>query len=173
MYTIQLCTMSHHFMQSHICRMHACLAVTCHLHFWQNNGDLLFATEVTPCMNSCRCSDNLHLKQILFLNISSPVAKIKHARMHTRTHTRIHTHTLLNNSFIAGEAPSRHNFTHTFIPQTLDMVHADSQITSCNTCHPLPSPAQWYHPKAEHQTYCPKTEMCHIHVENKSVGTQE
>ena len=23
-------------MQSHIRRVHACLAVTCHLHFWQN-----------------------------------------------------------------------------------------------------------------------------------------
>ena len=27
--------------KSHIGRVHACLAVTCHLHFWQNDGDLL------------------------------------------------------------------------------------------------------------------------------------
>ena len=27
--------------------MHACLAVTCHLHFWQNDRDLLRATAVT------------------------------------------------------------------------------------------------------------------------------
>ena len=42
-HTIQLCTMSHHFMQSHICRVHARLAVTCHLHFQQNDQDLLLA----------------------------------------------------------------------------------------------------------------------------------
>ena len=35
-----------HFMQSHIRKVHACLAVTCHLHFWQKNWDLLHATVV-------------------------------------------------------------------------------------------------------------------------------
>ena len=30
-----------HFMQSHIRTVYACLAVTCHLHFWQNDRDLL------------------------------------------------------------------------------------------------------------------------------------
>ena len=34
-------------MLSHICKVYACLAVTCHLHFWQNDRDLLHATEVT------------------------------------------------------------------------------------------------------------------------------
>ena len=38
-YTIQPCTVSRHFMQSHIRRVHACLAVTCHLLFWQNGRD--------------------------------------------------------------------------------------------------------------------------------------
>ena len=33
-----------HFMQSHIRKVYACLAVTCHLHFWQNDQDLLRAT---------------------------------------------------------------------------------------------------------------------------------
>ena len=42
-YTIQPC----HFMQSQICKVHACLAVTCHLHFSQNDHDLLCATVVT------------------------------------------------------------------------------------------------------------------------------
>ena len=28
-----------HFMQSHIRKVHACLAVTCHLHSWQNDRD--------------------------------------------------------------------------------------------------------------------------------------
>ena len=39
-YTIQSCTTSRHFMQSHVRKAHACLAVTSHLHFWQNDRDL-------------------------------------------------------------------------------------------------------------------------------------
>ena len=46
-----LCTLYNHapchFMQSHIRKMHACLAVTFHLHFWQTDRDLLRATAVT------------------------------------------------------------------------------------------------------------------------------
>ena len=45
-YTIQLCTMSRHFMQSHIRSVFACLAVTCHVHFWQNDRDHLRVTAV-------------------------------------------------------------------------------------------------------------------------------
>ena len=40
-------TMPCHFMQSHIHRVLVCLAVTCHLHFWHNDQDLLCATMVT------------------------------------------------------------------------------------------------------------------------------
>ena len=36
-----------HFMQSHICKVYARLAATCHLHFWQNLWDFLCATVVT------------------------------------------------------------------------------------------------------------------------------
>ena len=46
-YTIQPC----HFMQRHIHKVHACLAVTCHLHFWQNDQGLLRATAVTRGWN--------------------------------------------------------------------------------------------------------------------------
>ena len=49
-YTIQPCTiimLSHHFMQNHIRRVHGCLAVTSHLHIWQNDRDFLHATVVT------------------------------------------------------------------------------------------------------------------------------
>ena len=35
-----------HFMQSHIHKVHACLVVTCHQHYWQNDQDLLRATAV-------------------------------------------------------------------------------------------------------------------------------
>ena len=38
-------------MQSHIYKVCACLAVTCHLHFWQNDGGLLRATVVTQGWN--------------------------------------------------------------------------------------------------------------------------
>ena len=49
-YTIQPC----HFMQNHIRKVHVCLAVTCHLHFWQNDRDLLPATVVTRGWNICQ-----------------------------------------------------------------------------------------------------------------------
>ena len=49
--SIQWCTVSRHFMLSHIRRVHACLAVTCNLHFWQNGRDLLRATAVTRGWN--------------------------------------------------------------------------------------------------------------------------
>ena len=40
-----------HFMQSYVRTMYACLAVTCHLHFWQNDWDPLRATAVTRGRN--------------------------------------------------------------------------------------------------------------------------
>ena len=43
-----------HFMQSHIRKVHACLAVTCHLHFWRDGRDLLRATAVTRGWNGYR-----------------------------------------------------------------------------------------------------------------------
>ena len=43
-----------HFMQSHIRKVHACSAVTCHPHFWQNDPDLSRATAVTRGWNGYR-----------------------------------------------------------------------------------------------------------------------
>ena len=43
-----------HFTQSHIREVHACLAVTCHLHLWQNDRGLLRATAVTRVWNGYR-----------------------------------------------------------------------------------------------------------------------
>ena len=52
-YTIQPCArLQCHFIQSHI--VYACLAITCHLHFWQNDRDLLRATAVTLGWNGYR-----------------------------------------------------------------------------------------------------------------------
>ena len=41
------------FNKSHIRKVYACLAVTCHLHFWQNDRDLR-ATVVTRGWNGYR-----------------------------------------------------------------------------------------------------------------------
>ena len=43
-----------HFIQSHIGRVYVCLAVTCCLHFWQNDWDLFCATAVTQGWNGYR-----------------------------------------------------------------------------------------------------------------------
>ena len=43
-----------HFMQSHIPKVHACSAVTCHLHFGENDRGLLRATAVTRGWNGYR-----------------------------------------------------------------------------------------------------------------------
>ena len=53
-----------HFVQSHICKVYACLTVTCHLHFWQNDLDLLRATAVTRGWNGYR-NKSQHRKSTL------------------------------------------------------------------------------------------------------------
>ena len=42
------------FNKIHIRKVYACLAVTCHLHFWQNDRDFLRATVVTRGWNGYR-----------------------------------------------------------------------------------------------------------------------
>ena len=42
------------FIPSHMQRMHVCLGLTCHLHLWQNDRDLLRATAVTRGWNGYR-----------------------------------------------------------------------------------------------------------------------
>ena len=53
-----------HFMQSHIRKVYACLAVTSHLHFWQNDRDRLGATAVTRGWNGYR-NKSQHRKSTL------------------------------------------------------------------------------------------------------------
>ena len=59
-------------MQSHIHKMHACLVVTCHLHFWQNDRDLLCATAVTQGWNRYP-NKSQHRKLTLEKNIFPPL----------------------------------------------------------------------------------------------------
>ena len=72
-YTIQPCTrLQSRFIQSHIGRVYACLAVTCHLHFWQNGRDLLRATTVTRGWNGYR-NKSQHRKLTLEKKILPPL----------------------------------------------------------------------------------------------------
>ena len=61
-----------HFMQSHIRKVYACLAVTCHLHFWQIVRDLLRATAVTREWNGYR-NKSQHRKSTLEKKILPPL----------------------------------------------------------------------------------------------------
>ena len=61
-----------HFMQSHIRKLYACLAVTCHLHFWQNDLDLSRATAVTRRWNGYR-NKSQHRKLTLEKKILPPL----------------------------------------------------------------------------------------------------
>ena len=61
-----------HFMQSHIRKVHAYLAVTCHLHFWHNDRDLLRATAVTRGWNGYR-NKSQHRKSTLEKKILPPL----------------------------------------------------------------------------------------------------
>ena len=60
-----------HFMRSHILKVYACLAVTCHLHIWQNDQDLLRATAVTRGWNGYR-NKSQHRKSTLEKKILPP-----------------------------------------------------------------------------------------------------
>ena len=61
-----------HFMQNHIRKVYACLAVTCHLHFGQNDLDLLRATAVTRGWNGYR-NKSQHRKLTLEKKILPPL----------------------------------------------------------------------------------------------------
>ena len=61
-----------HFMQSHIRKVYTCLAVTCHLHFWQNDRDLLRAAAVTRGWNGNR-NKSQHRKSTLENKILLPL----------------------------------------------------------------------------------------------------
>ena len=61
-----------HFMQSHLRKVYACLAVTCHLRFWQNDRGLLRATAVTRGWNGYR-NKSQHRKLTLEKKILPPL----------------------------------------------------------------------------------------------------
>ena len=74
-YTIQPCTsLQCHFIESHIRRVYVCLAVTCHLHCWQNDRDLLRASAVTRGWNGYR-NKSQHRKLNLEKKILPPLLR--------------------------------------------------------------------------------------------------
>ena len=74
-----------HLMQNHIRKVHACLAVTCQLHFGQNDRDLLRVTAVTRGWNGHRTKSQhiiiifnklhflLHAEQNVYLQCTAVV----------------------------------------------------------------------------------------------------
>ena len=59
------------FNKIHIRKVYACLAVTCHLHFWQNDRDFLRATVVTRGWNGYR-NKSQHRKSTVEKKILPP-----------------------------------------------------------------------------------------------------
>ena len=70
-YTIQPCTVSLHA-KPHTYKVYACLAVTCHLHFWRDDRDLLRATAVTRGWKGYR-NESQHTKLTLEKKILPPL----------------------------------------------------------------------------------------------------
>ena len=63
------------FNKSHIRKVYAYLAVTCHLHFWQNDQDFLRATVVTRGWNGYR-NKSQHRKSTLEKKILPPFPSV-------------------------------------------------------------------------------------------------
>ena len=84
-YTIKPCIRSGHFIESDIRRVHACLVVNGHLHFWQNDGDLLRATAVTRGWNGYRndwaTRDATLLWQLRVSTIAKRLEKLKRNKL--------------------------------------------------------------------------------------------
>ena len=111
-----------HFMQSHIRKVYACLAVTCHLHFWPNDPGLLRATAVKIKITSrtcrfeiCRYLQLPHFKSHfmrtghIFNSVpqsnqsSPPSLSLSCTHTHTRTEAQ-NQYTVCLNTEIGGQA---------------------------------------------------------------------
>ena len=80
-----------HFMQSHIRKVYACLAVTCHLHFWQNDRGLLRATVRLKVLYRKLYNDTEPNQMLIMHYISHsippPPSPPPHPHRHRRTQT--------------------------------------------------------------------------------------
>ena len=102
------------FNKSHIRKVYACLAVTCHLHFWQNDRDFLRATVVTRGWNGYR-NKSRHRKSTLEKKILPPFqqgfepatfqSRVRRSN-HSVSYPRPQIHlSITNSSFIPNSGP--------------------------------------------------------------------
>ena len=77
-----------HFMQSHILRVHVCSAVTCHLHFWQNDREYFHSTAVTQGWNGYR-NKSQHRMLTLNKQILPPLCQDSNQRRVMRSATEL------------------------------------------------------------------------------------
>ena len=91
------------FNKIHIRKVYACLAVTCHLHFWQNDRDFLRATVVTRGWNGYR-NKSQHRKSTPEKKILPPFQQgFEPATFQSRVRCSNHW---------AIPAPKAHHYTH-------------------------------------------------------------
>ena len=155
-------------------RVHVCLAVTGHLHFWQNDQDLLCATAVTRGWNGYR-NDSQHRKLTLekkslallrqgLLLVNSNLCDITNCinimyqsqntytySYHAHTHTRTHTHTCVHTLIL----------THTH--HTLQCMHTYVSATHTHTL-PLFTHTLILHTHTHTHSHCSLTHSFCIHT---------
>ena len=96
--------------------MPVCLAVTCHLHFWQNDRDLLRATEVTRCNQQTGCPRlGESLPSTSSTTISSTSSQNTASHQPTAQRTSRHSHDLTYD-IPSHRTAYRHK---TFFPRTI------------------------------------------------------
>ena len=93
------------FNKSHIRKVYACLAVTFHLHFWQNDRDFLRATVVTRGWNGYR-NKSQHRKSTLEKNIFPPFQQgFEPATFQSRVRPLRNDPSLLKKIFFSHQRP--------------------------------------------------------------------
>ena len=121
-YTIQPCTSSQcHFIRSDVRRTYACLAVTCHLHFCQNDKDVLRATVVTRGWNGYR-NKSQHRKPTIEKKIHLPFCR--DSNWGTTTVTRMTLENALSLWMCASGAVNTLYFVWKFSVNLHSLIHA-------------------------------------------------
>ena len=116
------------FNKIHIRKVYACLAVTCHLHFWQNDRDFLRATVVTRGWNGYR-NKSQHRKSTLEKKILPPFQQgfeLEAQTVNVRLYTCTASHKLVNLSVCCSVTRTG--------PEVLQQ--GDSQVSE--PCHDKP-----------------------------------
>ena len=138
-YTIQPCTMLQcHFIQSHI--VYAYLAVTCHLHFWQNDRDLLHATAVTRGWNGYRNKSQHRKLTLEKKTLPPPLQGFEPATFQSWVWRSNYWATLLyqmNHPLVGGGADSVCTHVHNYLTPEPCVFSSTSETWLCQTLMPL------------------------------------